>query len=128
MADQLGDARLRNAVIDKTVSELAKCGRDGKALSSFPPELTTRVWDNTTIDRPLRRVVLDYYASSVLSEELRDRMDEFEAGFLKDFMMLAVVNYEENADFNYTPQEMVGCYSLCYYHEHDEQCPSCSHK
>jgi hypothetical protein len=125
LADRLADVRLRNAVIDEMASGLNAPSPEKDALQYFPPALTTLVWSNTTADRPLRRLALDYYNDCVWAHEVKHRLDEFHPVFLGDFMVAAMLKAEESEEYHSSPQEKVEEHGRCYYHEYDEQCPPC---
>jgi hypothetical protein len=130
LADRLADVRLRNAVIDEMAPGLSKeygtpPAPEKDALQYFPPALTTLVWSNTTADRPLRRLALDYYNDCVWAREVKHRLDEFQPVFLGDFMVAAMLKAEKSEVYHSSPQEKIEEHGRCYYHEHDEQCPPC---
>lgn len=125
LADRLADMRLRNAVIDKLVAGLSDGFEGNIGMLYFPPELTTLVWSNTTADRPLRRLVLDYYIAIVWSDEVKAHWDDFQLEFMKDLAIAAMEKDERSEKKHYRPREIVHKYRRCYYHEHSEECPDC---
>jgi hypothetical protein len=133
LADRLADVRLRKAVLDEMASGLSKeygtpPPSQKDALLYFPPALTTLVWSNTTADRPLRRLALDYYNDCVWAREVKHRLDEFQPAFLGDFMVAAMLKAEKNEKYHRSPRGKVRKYGRRCYHEHDEQCPPCPEK
>lgn len=77
--------------------------------------MITTIWLATTEGRPLRHLVLDYYAYSAESGSLESKFDEFHPEFIK-ILLLASLDIMNLGESSTDPTDQ-GC---CYYHEHDQ--------
>lgn len=98
-----------------TIGCLPSCSHSYDTIATFSVLLITLIWETTTPDRNLRRLVLDYYLSTVLVEDVRVRVDEFHPEFIKDLLLLSLSVYEEEKE------QLDPCQrEEAYYHDHDE--------
>jgi hypothetical protein len=111
LADRLVDFRLRNAAIDAIIAELNDFTT---SMNAFPPELAAQVWSVTTPGRPIRRLIVDYYAKHVYATVVKAEVAEYHPDFTMDLLVKAIeVVKDDNG--NICPSKR----DSCFYHEYD---------
>lgn len=118
LADRLADARLRNAIMDEMVTATDKLEL-AYGFVLFHPEMTVLVWSATTANRPLRRLILDYYVFYVSVEYVEKDVDKHHPEFVKELMLASLRMVDDRCEDWVYPKEK----GSCHYHEHDETTP-----
>ena len=118
LADRLTDVRLRNAIMDEMVTATGKLGSIFDFVL-FNPEMTVLTWSATTANRPLRRLILNYYVSYVYASDVEQDVDKHHPEFVKELMLASLRTVDERRSNVKAPAEK----GKCHYHEHDETAP-----
>ena len=113
LADRLADFRLRNAVMDAIIVEL-----NGFAtpMNVFPPNLAAQVWSATTPGRPIRRLIIDYYAKHIGAATVKAEAVAYHPEFTRDLLVKAI-EVVKNDDENICPSKR----DSSLYHEYESR-------
>lgn len=120
LADKLGDIKSMNAIIDDFLL-------DSDLYKDLPSERSVRVaFKQTTESSPLRRLLVDYYVHEAHRTSWNKELLKMPRAFLEAVLMQQRLLQDEYRDatiretFKLKVSERVDC----YYHKHDETCPS----
>lgn len=117
LADRLTTTKLRNDVIDTLLSVLTRLYTAQSDLTDmFPASMTVLIWSATTESRALRKLVVDYYASTVPASLVQKHIEEYPPEFVQD-LMLKGLRVQQNVEKSVRPTQM----RPGFYHEDDSQ-------
>lgn len=86
----------------------------GDVSDVFPASMTVLIWPATTKGRTLRKLVLDYYSSTVPASLVEGHIEEYPPEFVQD-LMLKGLRIHQNAELNVNPTQI----GYGFYHEDD---------
>ena len=113
LADRLKTNKLGNDAIDSLLHVLEGAREmESDPMNIFPASTTVLIWSATTKGRSLRRLVIDYYASTVTASQVEKHIEECHPEFVQD-LMLKSFGIHQNTQRNLCPTNMVDS----YYHE-----------
>lgn len=112
LADRLDDLDLCNAAMNEIIGDL-------DYSCKFLAATTTLVWNADTERLALRRLILDYYVTSVQHSYVNYNLDEFDRGFLDDLLVHSLGTRDDGV----TVDPLERC--PCFYHEHETKLDVC---